>query len=544
MTEKATPTSRMSAAAERQRLEAATVTKELIFHRVLLPAAKRNAERPCTTDASTGVTHTYREHFDEVARAIGGLRQLGVGRGDRFAVMMANSPEYLVLFHAALLGGGVVNPLNLRFAPKELAYVLQDSGSTVCFVDQHFAPIIEQVREEAGLEHVVLVGDGDVPHTMKYADMLAAASPVIPDEGEESDPVVLMYTGGTTGLPKGVLSDQRGQMMNLYHCLMTLPYERDSTFLLQTPMFHAASTLTMTSLPAVGGHIVTVPMFEPVAVMRAIREYRPNFTVMVPTMIGMTLSHPDFAADSLAPLTDIGYGASPMPQVLLENLASLYPALNLWQVYGMTEASPVVTVLRPEDHRAGGELLRSAGAPVSGVELSIRDVDGTELPVGVPGEVCARGGNFMVEYWKKPDATIDAFAGGWYHSGDAGYVDDDGYLYLVDRVKDMIVTGGENVYSAEVENAIASHPAVLQVAIIGVPSDEWGEAVHAIVVLRDGAEATDVEIIDYARESIAGYKVPKAVTFRADPLPLSGAMKVLKRELRAPYWEGRDRNVG
>ena len=261
MTENATPTSRMSAAAERQRLDAATVTKELIFHRVLLPAAKRNAERPCTTDASTGVTHTYREHFDEVARAIGGLRQLGVGRGDRFAVMMANSPEYLVLFHAALLGGGVVNPLNLRFAPKELAYVLQDSGSTVCFVDQHFAPIIEQVREEAGLEHVVLVGDGDVPHTMKYADMLASASPVIPDEGEESDPVVLMYTGGTTGLPKGVLSDQRGQMMNLYHCLMTLPYGRDSTFLLQTPMFHAASTLTMTSLPAVGGHIVTCLLY-------------------------------------------------------------------------------------------------------------------------------------------------------------------------------------------------------------------------------------------------------------------------------------------
>ena len=529
---------------ERRRADAAMVTKELIFHRILLPAAKHNADRPCTTDASTGVTHTYREHFDEVARAIGGLRRLGVGRGDRFAVMMANSPEYLVLFHAALLGGGVVNPLNLRFAPKELAYVLRDSGSTVCFVDQHFAAIIEQVREEAGLEHVVLVGDGDVPHTVTYADMLAAASPVIPDEGEESDPVVLMYTGGTTGLPKGVLSDQRGQMMNLHHCLMTLPYGRDATFLLQTPMFHAASTLTMTSLPAVGGHIVTVPMFEPVGVMRAISEYRPTFTVMVPTMIGMTLSHPDFSPESLDPLTDIGYGASPMPQVLLEKLASLYPALNLWQVYGMTEASPVLTVLRPDDHRAGGELLRSAGSAVTGIELSIRDVDGTELPLGVPGEVCARGGNFMVEYWNKPDATSDAFAGGWYHSGDAGYLDDEGYLYLVDRVKDMIVTGGENVYSAEVENAIASHPAVLQVAVIGVPSDDWGEAVHAIVVLQDGAEATDVEIIDYARESIAGYKVPKAVTFRADPLPLSGAMKVLKRELRAPYWEGHDRNVG
>ena len=541
MSETATSQNRPGSASQR---DADLVQKELIFHRLLLPSAKRNAERPCTTNAATGVTRTYREHFEDVARAIGGLRELGVERGDRFALMMVNSPEYLVLFHAALLGGGVVNPLNLRFAPKELAYVLQDSGSKVCFVDQHFAPIIDQVKEEAGLEHVILVGEGDAAHTRTYADLLASATPLIPEEGEESDPVVLMYTGGTTGLPKGVLSNQRGQVMNLNHCLMTLPYERDSTFLLQTPMFHAASTLTMTSLPAAGGHIVTVPMFEPVAVMEAAQKYQPTFTVMVPTMIGMTLSHPEFTPDALASFTAIGYGASPMPQVLLEQLASLYPELDLWQVYGMTEASPVVTVLRPEDHRAGGGLLRSAGAPVTGVELSIRDLDGSEVPIGEPGEVCARGGNFMVEYWNKPDATRDAFAGGWYHSGDAGYVDADGFLYLVDRVKDMIVTGGENVYSAEVENAIAGHPAVLQVAVIGVPSEEWGEAVHAIVVLREGAEATDAEIIDHAREWIAGYKVPKSVTFRTDPLPLSGAMKVLKRELRAPYWEGRDRNVG
>ncbi len=233
-----------------------------------------------------------------------------------------------------------------------------------------------------------------------------------------------------------------------------------------------------------------------------------------------------------------------MPQVLLEKLASMYPALNLWQVYGMTEASPILTVLTADDHRRGGSLLRSAGAPVMGVLLSIQDSEGNSLGVGEAGEVCARGGNYMIEYWNKPQATAEAFAGGWYHSGDAGYLDADGYLFLVDRVKDMIVTGGENVYSAEVENAIAGHPAVLQVAVIGVPSEEWGEAVHAIVVLRDGAVSTEVEIIAHARQSIAGYKVPKAITFRTDALPLSGAMKVLKRELRAPFWEGRDRQVG
>jgi long-chain acyl-CoA synthetase len=232
-----------------------------------------------------------------------------------------------------------------------------------------------------------------------------------------------------------------------------------------------------------------------------------------------------------------------MPQALLENLLGMYPDMNVWQGYGMTESSSVLTLLGPDEHRAGGAYLRSAGMPLPGVVLSIQDPDGNEVPVGEAGEVCARAGNFMIEYWNKPDATSEVFRGGWYHTGDAGYLDSDGYLYLVDRVKDMIVTGGENVYSSEVENALASHPAVLQVAVIGIPSEQWGEAVHAVVVLREGASATEAELIDHAREWIAGYKLPKSIEFRAEPLPLSGAMKVLKRELREPYWEGHDRKV-
>ena len=213
---------------------------------------------------------------------------------------------------------------------------------------------------------------------------------------------------------------------------------------------------------------------------------------MVPTMIGMTMAHPDFTPAGLASFTDLVYGASPMPQALLEKLLALYPDMNIWQGYGMTESSSVLTFLGPDEHRSGGKFLRSAGLPLPGVVLSIQDEEGNLLPPGEPGEVCARAGNFMIEYWNKPEATAEVFRGGWYHTGDAGYLDSDGYLYLVDRVKDMIVTGGENVYSTEVENAVASHPAVLQVAVIGIPQREVGRgrARHRRAA-SEGASATE-----------------------------------------------------
>ncbi|MEQ1873898.1 MAG: AMP-binding protein [Ilumatobacteraceae bacterium] len=517
--------------------------KELIYHRMLLPAVAQNADLPCATNSGTGVTTTFAQHLDNVSRTVGGLKSLGVGRGDRFAIMTLNSLEYLELYHAAFLGGGVVNPLNLRFAPKELAYVLRDSGTKVCFVDAWFAKLIDSVKEEAGLEHIVLIGEGDVPHTVKHAELLAAAKPTIPDEGEETDPVVLMYTGGTTGLPKGVLLDQRAEILNAYHVMMRLQFDRKSVNLIQTPMFHAASMFGVLGGPAQGAHTVILPLFDPAAVPKVVQAYEPTVTVMVPTMIGMVMAHPDFTPAGLGSFTDLVYGASPMPQALLEKLIALYPDTNIWQGYGMTESSSVLAFLGPDEHRAGGKYLRAAGRPLPGVVLSIQDDEGKLLPPGEAGEVCARAGNFMIEYWNKPEATAEVFRDGWYHTGDAGYLDEDGYLYLVDRVKDMIVTGGENVYSTEVENAVASHPAVLQVAVIGIPSEQWGEAVLAIVVLREGATATQDELITHCREWIAGYKLPKSIEFRTDPLPLSGAMKVLKKDLRAPYWEGHERRV-
>jgi long-chain acyl-CoA synthetase len=517
--------------------------KELLYHRHFLPSVARHADLPCVTDAATGATRTFAEHLERVGRSVGALRALGIGRGDRFAVLALNSPEYLELYHAAYLGGGVINPLNLRFAPKELVHVLRDSGTTTCFVDGIFAPLIEAVREEAGLEHVVLIGSGDVSHTSTYNDLMAAADPVIPDEGEEADPVVLMYTGGTTGPPKGVLLDQRAEVLNLMHIMMDRPVGPDTVNLLQTPMFHAASMFGVIGGPAFGAHTIILPMFEPGVAMAAIDTYRVTDTVMVPTMIGLTMAHPDFRPERLGCLRELVYGASPMPRDMLEQLLELYPDVNIWQGYGMTECCAILTLLGPDEHRRGGNYLRSTGRAVAGVELVILDEQGRSVATGGTGEVCARGGNFMVEYWNQPEETRDAFRDGWYHTGDAGYLDPEGYLYLVDRVKDMIVSGGENVYSIEVENALASHPAVLQVAVIGIPHDTWGEQVHAVVVLVPGAEVDADDLIRHSREWIAGYKVPKSIEFRSEPLPLSGAMKVLKRELRDPYWQGRDRRI-
>lgn len=516
--------------------------KELIYHRQLLPATERYAQRTATIDGTFRAT--YAEHAERVFRLAHALsHQLGVGRRDRFAVMALNSHWFLELYHAAFLGAAVVNPLNLRLAPTELTYILRDSGTKICFADAIFAAAIDGVRDEAGIETVVLLGEGDVPHDLTIEALIASGEPVVPDEPEEDDPVILMYTGGTTGLPKGVLLDQRAEMLNLYHIAQMWDYDESFVFLHQTPMFHAASMGGILGIPSAGATSTFVPVFDPAAVLDAIERDRVTITVMVPTMVAMLLAHPEFRPERLASLDILTYGASPMPVALLESLLATLPDLDIYQGYGMTESSAVLTALGPEDHRVGGALLRSAGRPLYGVVLSVQDTGGNPVPTGKTGEVCARGGNFMREYWKQPEATEEAFRGGWYHTGDAGYLDELGYVYLVDRVKDMIVTGGENVYSIEVENAIASHPAVAQVAVFGIPHDVWGEAVHAVVVPRENTAVTEMEIIEHARATIAGYKLPKTVELRAEPLPLSGAMKVLKRELREQYWGEADRGV-
>lgn len=513
--------------------------KELVFHRLLLASAERHPDKLAFVDDASSYHGTFSGHTERVFRLSSAMRsELGLRRGDRFAVLDGNSHRFMELWHAGFLGAAIVNPLNIRHTASELAFILSDSGATVCFSDGRFAPLVESIKAETAVRHVVLMGPANGPHDVRYEELLAAGEPVVPAEPEEDEPVALMYTGGTTGLPKGVVLTHRAEMLGQYHAAMRLPSFEDGVHLNLAPMFHGGAMGAILAAPGFGHLSVILPAFEPGAVLEAIEHYRVTGTGMVPTMIAMLLEHPEFRPERLVSLRRLVYGASPASRSVVDRLVEVLPALELIQGYGMTESASVITALTPADHRIGGNLLRSAGRPLPGVVVSIQDDDGNRLPRGELGEVCAKGGNFMLEYWKRPEETAHAFRGGWYRSGDIGYLDEDGYLYLVDRTTDMIITGGENVYPSEVEHAIASHPSVAEVAVIGVPDALWGEAVAAIVVPRDDALVSEQGILDHARQSLAGYKVPRSVFLRSEPLPRSAVMKVLKRELRAAYQEG------
>lgn len=512
--------------------------KELIYGRLLLAGVERHANRLGFHDGDYAAT--WAQHGDRVLRLARALREgLGVGQQEHFAVLSVNSHRYVELYHGGLLGGGVIIPLNQRLNPRELAFVLDDAECRVVFVDAACADLAQRtiaLRQQP--TSIVALGEADVAAVADYETLLGSAEPVLLPEPAEEDPALLMYTGGTTGLPKGALSAQRAEVLNLYHAAGIFGREDELVYLQQTPMFHVSGLTSILGLPAWGGVVVTVPAFSPPTAMEATARHGVNFTALVPTMIAFILNHPEFSPERVTSWRKLLYGASPMPSALLARLQRELPELQLYQGYGMTEAGQWVACLPPEDHR--GKRLRSAGRPLRGVRVCVQDPDGRILGPDQPGEICAQGGNFMSGYWNRAEETEQALRDGWFHTGDAGYVDGDGYLYLVDRVKDMIVTGAENVYSAEVENVIASHPAVGQVAVIGIPHETWVEQVHAIVVLKEGQQATAADITSHVRERLASYKMPKSVEFRTEPLPLSGAMKVLKRELRRPYWEGHD----
>ncbi len=512
--------------------------KELIYHRLFLPAAETFGPRPAVHDGSYGAS--FASHAARVLRLADAMRrELGLAGDDRFAVLSANSHEYIELYHAAFLGAAVINPVNVRLADPELGHVIAHSGARVLFADATFATraaaIIERLGADSPVERVVLIGDArDVAGAVRYDELVAAGEERVPAEPDEDDVPMLMYTGGTTGLPKGVVLSQRASMLNLYHLAMVsgLAFSDDAVYLHHTPLFHVTGTNSALSAAAYGTEGVVLPGFDPELLMQACERHGVTETVLVPTMMAMILNSPGFRPERLRSLRRIGYGGAPMPSALLDRMRAISPGVEFLQGYGMTEAAAALTFLTARDHERDEQTLRSVGRALPGVQLRICDGDGTEVPRGHVGEVCVRAGNLMSGYWRDPEATARVFRHGWYRTGDLGRLDEGGYLHLVDRADDMIITGGENVYSLEVENALATHPAVAQVAVIGVPHDTWGQQVHAIVVLRPGHTATPHELAEHARTSVARYKVPKSFEIRTEPLPVSAAMKPLKRALR------------
>ena len=515
---------------------------------ISLPAMIERAARlnPAGTATScAGRQYNWTEVHQRIARLGAALQAFGLAEGDRVAILSLNSDRYYESVFAIPWAGYCVVPLNTRWALPENIYATSDSGSRVLLFDDAFAEQARELLAEVDdLAVAVYMGDAGCPDWAQSYEQLIAANQAIPASSRGGDEMAgIFYTGGTTGFPKGVMQSHRAIWASAIGTLPEFRMDRDSAYLHVAPMFHMADFAGSMGLTLRCGKNVILESFDPGQVLRTFAEEKISHSLLVPAMIKMCLNHPDAATADLSSVKCILYGASPMPAATLEQCMQVWPTVGLAQAYGQTELAPVATMLSVEDHREGGEKLKSAGRPTPVNDIRIVDEEGNDCPEGVSGEIVARGPHTMMGYWNKPEETAKALQDGWVFTGDAGYFDRNGYLFIVDRVKDMVVTGGENVFTTEVENAVISHAAVQDVAVIGIPHAEWGEAVHAIVILHEGKSVTEEELIAHCRELIAGYKLPKGITFREEPLPLSGAGKVLKTELRKPYWEGRERQV-
>lgn len=483
---------------------------------------------------------TWKHLHDRIARMAAGLSSMGVRPGDRIMAVMANGDDAFALFHAAAWMRAVIVPLNTRWTADEMAFAVEDCTPVLLVADEVFEAIATEVAARTATPIVGRAGPSP-----SLESLVAASAPMASVDGADSDLLAIFYTGGTTGRSKGVMLSHGNVAFNSLSTIGEGLYAEAETYLHTSPAFHIAGAGAMFACVVSACVSVVLPRFEAGEVLAAIARDAITETHLVPTMVQMVLDHPAFAATDLSSLRAISYGASPISEAVLDRAMAALPHVGFIQLYGMTELSPVCTFLPPRDHgpqaRAKGRH-RSAGRASIGVEMAIIGENDERLPARQVGEIIARGPNVMLGYWNRPRETAEALRGGWMHTGDGGRVDDHGVLYVVDRIKDMIVSGGENVYSAEVESALTKHPDVAQCAVIGVPDERWGERVHAVIMARPGTEPTAQSITDHCRSLIAGYKCPRSVEFR-DALPLSAAGKVLKAELRAPFWEGRSRNV-
>lgn len=482
--------------------------------------------------------------LDRRSSQVAGLLQAqGVKPGDRVAWLGRPSEAWYEIFFGAAKARACFAPINARLAVPEIAFILKDSSASVFFVTPEFFECAVTVAEHADRPVTVIAVGGEHPTFPSYAALRDAAPAPALDAPQPTDDVLQLYTSGTTGLPKGVrlTNANYSAFLGLRHLVDGFSYDADDTVLILMPMFHVAGTNISFSGLAAGGRIVLQAEFAPQAVLQAFGDERVAHVFLAPVMINALLQTPGVEAADFSSLKTVSYGASPISEAVLAKATQTF-GCGFIQFYGMTETTGAGTTLAPSEHT--GELLRSCGRPWATLETRIADENGEEVPQGEIGEIEIRGPIVMAGYWNRPEATAETIRpGGWLRTGDAGYMDANGFFFVHDRVKDMIVSGGENVYPAEVENAILGCPGVADAAVVGVPDERWGEAVKAIVVRAAGADPSAADIIAYARGRIAAYKAPKSVDF-IDALPRNPSGKVLRRELRKPYWEGRDRKVG
>jgi long-chain acyl-CoA synthetase len=462
----------------------------------------------------------FAELADRCRRLAGGLAALGVQRGDRVALLSANGHRYLEAFFGLPASGIVLVPLNTRLAPAELAHIVQHSGARVLITDRDAGALVSLV------DHVIHIPD-DYEHLLNGVDTVPVVGEVV-----AGDIAALFYTGGTTGRPKGVMLTHGNLVANAFNKIVACSLTSDDIFLGAPAMFHVAGIAPLTGLAWLGGRTVTAPMFDPALCLDLIARHRVTIFLPVPTMLAALVVEQRERPRDVSSLRMLGHAGSPIAAELIRQAHEVFPESELAQFYGATETSSVVTRLRHEEDTLGTDLAGSCGQPAVGVAVRTVRPDGTDCEPGEVGEVLARSNAVTIGYWDNAAATADALRDGWYHTGDLGYLNDRNYLFVVDRAKDMIVSGAENVYSVEVEDALYRHPAVAEAAVFGVPDDTWGEAVHAIVVLHVGGLVTGDELRTHCRDVIAGYKVPKVIEISDEPLPKSGPGKILKRVLR------------
>ncbi len=468
---------------------------------------------------------TFRELDARVRRVAGALTRHGFKAGDRLALLLPNEADYIELVYACAWLGVVAVPLNTRLSGVEIDRVLTDANPRGLIRHSSLPVPTVQVSWQVVLDQ----------------DPLDIQSDSVPDPIYDPDAILaLIYTSGTTGQPKGVEIRHSNILENVYHTNFWFPLEEGAVHLHAAPIFHIADFPFMFAAPAFGACQVTIPKFNPQSFCETVHRERVTHTVLVPTMINMLTQFPDLKKYDLTSLKHLGYGGSPMAPELAHRTRQVLPNVKLVQVYGLSEAG-FLTGLLDQEHTE--DKLTSCGRPCLGIDVQVVDQSGREVETGQTGELVARGANIMRSYWNKPEETKLAFRNGFFRTGDIGYQDANGYFYILDRLKDMIVTGGENVYSGEVEAVIHTHPAVREVAVFGIPDPKWGEFVMACVVLKPGKTLSADELIAYCRRSLANYKIPRRVEFSDTELPKSGSGKILKKVLRERFWIHQERAV-